>query len=370
MTESILFKKRVCLISDEVDMIHQQLVEIMPGLSRISVALYEEESGVLHTFLQSSGFDGLLKHYAFPITQSPSLQALAKRGEYRVIDDLSSQSTQSFHSKSILAAGFQSSFTQPLFLGKDLLGFIFFDSNEKSFFEEPVIKQLSVYIRLIEAILVMDVLPVRTLMGMLNSARHVTALKDEETGKHITRVASYVEIIASELSKTHAISDEEIEYMRLYAPLHDIGKISVPDEVMLKTAPFNTDDYEIMKLHVVQGIKIIKQMLNDFGFSHVHHTDMLINIIQHHHEHWDGNGYPKGLVATEIPIEGRIMAVADVFDALSSNRVYRAPYSLDYSLDYIKKRRGLQFDPECVDALIAAEQKVRKTFKNFKERGF
>ena len=364
------FKQRCGMVGEEIDLLYQQLVEVMPELSRIAVALHEPENGTMHAFLKTSTSTDLLNHYSFPLADSPSLLALAQSGQSRIVDDLSLLPNQSFHTKMILEAGYQSSFTQPIYLGDELLGFVFFDSNKKYFFTEKIINQLTIYVRLIEAILVMDILPVRTLMGMINSARHVTALKDEETGKHITRVASYVEIIASELSKTRAISDEEIEYMWLYAPLHDIGKMAVPDEVLLKTESFNPDDYAAIQLHVTQGVKIIQEMLQDFGFSNLHHTDILLDIINYHHERWDGSGYPHKLKGDKIPLAGRIMAVADVLDALSSKRIYRDAFGLDYSLQYIAKERGQHFDPDCVDALFAAEDKIRQAFSDFKEHGF
>jgi len=363
------FSRRKEFINDEVDLLYHKLLAFMPGLCRMAVALYESESGVLHTFLKSPPDSQLLNHYTIPLEQVPSLLALAESSQVRVIDNMELSRSDSFHSLEVLEYGVKSSYTVPMYLGTDLLGFVFFDSKQAGYFDEHVTDILDVYSKLVEAMLAMDILPVRALMGMITSSCRFTQLKDQETGEHITRVSSYVEIIASEMAQDRSIIDETIEYMWLYAPLHDIGKIGVPDHILLKQGQLSDEEMVIMRLHVTKGIKIIEQMIKDFNFEHMHHTDILLNMVATHHERWDGLGYPKRLKGEAIPLEGRIMAVADVFDAMSSTRIYRESYSLSETFSYIKAHRGKRFDPRCVDALLSQEDKIRKVYESFKERG-
>ena len=125
-----------------------------------------------------------------------------------------------------------------------------------------------------------------------------------------------------------------------------------------------------MKEHVLKGVELIDQILSDFSFEAMHHTKILKNLIATHHERWDGLGYPKGLKGEKIPLEGRIMAVADVFDAMSSSRVYRDAYALEETFDYIASHSGKRFDPRCVEAFLSNKGKIIDVFKSFNARGF
>ena len=361
--------KRKEQISQEVDLMYGQLKEAMPGLCRMAVALYEKESDVLHAFLRSPPSSTILTHYSELLSNVPSLLALAESSEPRIIDKTAASNSDTFHSQMLITAGVKSSFTVPLYLGDDLLGFVFFDASEEGYFSEKIIGQLSIYTRLIEALLVMDILPVKTLMGMVCTAQRLTAHKDPETGKHIGRVSAYVELIATELSSELDLSDEYVEYLWLYAPLHDIGKIAISDNVLLKSGALNKDEFTEMKRHVTQGIVMIEQIVGDFGFGSLHHIKLLKNMIAYHHERWDGKGYPKGVKGEDIPLEGRIMAVADVFDALSSSRVYREAFTMENTFEYITAHSGKRFDPKCVAAFLRKKDKVMEIYSQFKERG-
>jgi len=370
----LLVVQEVCVkrkeeISQEVDLMYDQLKGIMPGLCRMAVALYEKESDVLHAFLRSPPTSTALTHYSELLSNVPSLLEIAQSEQPRVVHQRSKSASQSFHQQALTAEGIQSSYTVPLYLGDELLGFVFFDADREFFFTDEIIAQLTIYTRLIEALVVMDVLPVRTLMGMVSTAQRLTGFKDEETGKHIGRVAAYVELIATGLADEHALSDEYIEYLWLYAPLHDIGKISVADEILLKAGTLNEKEFNDMKLHVVHGVAMIEQIIEDFNFGALHHIDILKNMIAYHHERWDGKGYPNGVKGKDIPLEGRIMAIADVFDALCSKRVYRDAFEIEKTFQYIVDRSGSCFDPVCVEALVKQKDKAIAIHKQFKERG-
>ncbi|HPS31262.1 MAG TPA: two-component system response regulator [bacterium] len=171
--------------------------------------------------------------------------------------------------------------------------------------------------------------------------------KDEDTGAHVKRMSHYCVAIAKQLG----LSEKCVETILYAAPMHDLGKIGIPDHILLKPAKLDPSEWEIMKQHTAIGAKILNG--SDAQFIKLGEI-----IARCHHEKWDGSGYPDGLKGTEIPIAGRIVAIADVFDALNSKRPYKEPFSLEKSLSIIKEGRGNHFDPEVVDAFFAIQYEI------------
>lgn len=354
-------------ITEELFQLHDKLRKKWPGLSRIAVAIYDNETDILHTFIKSSPDESLLNHYSVQLKDVPSLMELASSGESRIIQNLTVlQQNDSVHSQ-IISEHFKSSYTEPFYLAGDLLGFIFYDADEYDYFTDELLEHLQTYSRLVESLIVSEILPIKTLVALMNITQEITNLRDSETGEHLIRMAHYMEIIAIELADEYGFTDEQIEYMWCYAPLHDIGKIVIPDRVLLKPGRHTEEETKIMQTHVTEGLKMIDRMLQNFSFQQFHHIDLLRQIIGSHHEWYDGSGYPNGLKGETIPIVGRIAAVADVFDALISNRVYRDGWSCDQVVDYLHAGKGKQFDPNCVDALIKNKDKIIEISNKFKD---
>ena len=173
---------------------------------------------------------------------------------------------------------------------------------------------------------------------ILTIAKAVDA-KDENTSQHSVRVSEYSVMIARKLG----YSDDECENLRKIAILHDIGKIGIPDSVLNKPARLTDEEYAVMKSHVVRGAQILKNFT------------MIENVADgalYHHERYDGKGYISGLKGEEIPLNARIIGIADAFDAMTANRVYRKQLDLDFVLGELKKGRGTQFDPKLVDIML------------------
>ena len=171
--------------------------------------------------------------------------------------------------------------------------------------------------------------------------------KDEDTGPHIRRMSRYCAAVARRMG----LDENTIEIILYAAPMHDLGKIGIPDRILSKPTKLDPVEWEIMKLHTVIGANILKG--SDAEFIRLGET-----IAQSHHEKWDGSGYPNGLKGTEIPIAGRITAIADVFDALTSKRRYKEPFSAEKSLAIIRARRGSHFDPDVTDAFFAIQDEI------------
>ena len=165
--------------------------------------------------------------------------------------------------------------------------------------------------------------------------------KDTDTGEHIARMSRYSKVLAL----AYGMSEYEAEQLKQAAPMHDVGKIGIPDSVLLKPGRLNENEYEHMKQHALIGAKILENSTSPL--LQLAHTLAL-----EHHEKWDGTGYPYGLKGEEISIEGRIVTIADVFDALTSKRPYKKAWSVEEALDLLKDEAGKHFDPQLVDLFI------------------
>jgi two-component system, response regulator RpfG len=171
--------------------------------------------------------------------------------------------------------------------------------------------------------------------------------RDEDTGNHILRVARFARLISDHLG-LDALRGEILEHA---APMHDIGKIGIPDRILLKADRLTRDEWDIMKSHARIGYEILHDSPSQY-------LRMGATIAYGHHERFDGSGYPQGLAGEAIPIEARITAVADVFDALCAPRTYKKAWTIDQAFDYVQDERGRHFDPDCVDVFLANSRQV------------
>jgi len=182
--------------------------------------------------------------------------------------------------------------------------------------------------------------------------------RDSETGNHIRRTQHYVKALAEGL-KSHArfsafLTDHNIQMLFKSAPLHDIGKVGIPDRILLKPGRFSPDEFEIMKTHTTLGRDAIAHAEASLG-TRVEFLTMAKDIALFHQEKWDGSGYPAGLQGDAIPVAARLMAVADVYDALISRRVYKEGMPHERAVEIIKEGRGKHFDPDMVDCFLTLQ---------------
>jgi putative two-component system response regulator len=192
--------------------------------------------------------------------------------------------------------------------------------------------------------------------------------RDPDTGNHIRRTQHYVAALARELrfSARHSgqLSDENIALLFKAAPLHDIGKVGVPDAILLKPGKLTDEEMETMKLHTVYGRDAIAGVESTLGGSN-QFLRYAGEITYSHQERWDGSGYPQGLAGEAIPLSARLMAVADVYDALISRRSYRPAFTHETAIELIRQARGEHFDPDVVDAMLMVEEKFRAIAAQF-----
>ncbi|WP_456446512.1 response regulator [Thiolapillus sp.] len=181
--------------------------------------------------------------------------------------------------------------------------------------------------------------------------------RDECTGNHVFRMARY----SYEIARGLDLDDFHCNLINKASPLHDIGKIGISDTILLKPARLTAEEREIMETHTTIGYNILK------GSSSAY-LSMAASIALHHHEHFDGNGYPHGLKGEEIPVEARIVAVADTLDALMTVRPYKDAWPREKALNYLREHSGSHFDPDCVDALFSREEEVRRIYEELPDK--
>ncbi|MBE5827327.1 MAG: HD domain-containing protein [Butyrivibrio sp.] len=205
--------------------------------------------------------------------------------------------------------------------------------------------------------------------GLIITMADLVENRDSDTAAHIQKTAAYVKIIVEGLKRKGYYAEKitpsfENDIVNS-APLHDIGKIHIPDAILNKPGKLTPEEFEIMKTHTTAGMNIMEKAINTTrGESYLKEAR---NMAAYHHERWDGKGYPEGLHGQVIPLSARIMAVADVFDALVSKRIYKPAFSFEKALEIIQEGSGIQFDPKCVEAFMDSLTEVRIVFKTFQE---
>ncbi len=208
-----------------------------------------------------------------------------------------------------------------------------------------------------------------TRKALIVSLASLSESRDNETGAHIFRTQEYSRILAVELRKTlkysMVITDSFVENMHDCSPLHDIGKVGIADHILLKPGKLTAEEFEIMKSHCIIGKKTLETGISMLGKNAF--FDFASDIIYTHHEKFDGSGYPEGLVGENIPLNGRIMALSDVYDALTSKRAYKEAWSHDRARDLIVDQSGRHFDPDVVQAFLNAQDDFISTKSKFKE---
>ena len=206
--------------------------------------------------------------------------------------------------------------------------------------------------------------------GMLHSLNALSMVRDNETGNHILRTKQYVEMIAHRLREMGVYRAEltkaSIDEMSKAAPLHDIGKVGIPDNILKKNGPLSEEEWVIMRTHASLGEDVLRAaMVEDARHTKV--LDTAIKIAGGHHESWDGSGYPRGLSGHDIPLAARIMALADMYDALVSERVYKGKWTHEQACSEIFGLKGSRFDPAIVDAFMAEKDSFSRIAELYKD---
>lgn len=354
-------------LPEKIAYVHGLLKDRFAYIERISVAIYDPKTDLLKTYLHSSDDVNPLALYSAKLADSQSLQEILRVGRPRVVNDLDIfNNIQAEHSRRIAALKYKSSYTMPMFLNGDFFGFLFFNSHRKNVFDETTLHYLDMVGHLLSLLVIHDMSTTRSLYAIVKTAANITQHRDVETGAHLDRMSNFARVIAREVAKKYRLNDELVEHIFLFSPLHDIGKIGISDSILLKPGKLTEAEFDTMKTHAFKGGEIVDMMLKNLGLDEFPHAEILRNIALYHHEAINGSGY-NGLMDEDIPIEAKIVAVADVFDALTSVRPYKEAWSVDRAFIFLKSMAGTKFDIDCVNALVNCRAEVDAIQKRFKE---
>jgi HD-GYP domain-containing protein (c-di-GMP phosphodiesterase class II) len=358
-------------LGEKLDALRQVVVQRHPFIERIAVALYEAESDEIKTFLYSSDSESPLTHYQAKLSEAPSLFEIRQRLRPRVVNDLDLfDQGRHPHTQAIARQGYQASYTTPMVCEGVFFGFIFFNCSKKDVFDERLLGELDMLAHLITLMVYNERANISTLSATVKSALDMSHERDPETGSHLQRMARYAQLIARGLADRYSFDDQFVEHIFLFSPLHDLGKISIPDRILFKPAKLSAEEFAIMKTHAERGRSMVDSLLSNYGLDSIGYVDILRNIAQYHHEAVDGSGYPEGLKAGLIPIEARIVAVADIFDALTSHRPYKEAWSNDDAFATLQAMAGEKLDRDCVQALLAQREEVERIQHTYQENEF
>ena len=347
---------------------HQAIVARFDFLHRIAIVVFDKTSGQLKPYCISDLQKDTVAPQGVSIEGFPALQKLLQQKEPAQITALSpvgvhpdSEVTKLSHD------GHPGCYAYPIFFRSQIVGFVFFNGQGPTTISKPLGDCLTSFAHLLATQFVRELELVHNLRANIRSYQFVTFQRDPETADHLERMAHYCRLIASEVAPIYQLSDSFVQRLFWFAPLHDIGKILIPDSVLFKKGRLTREEFDIIQSHCTLGVTIIDEMCASHGYQHVQHIDMLRNVALMHHEYLDGSGYPNQLQGEEIPIEGRIAAVADIFDALTTERVYKSGWTNEQAADYLMRLRERQLDGACVDALLHNLNQVEAIQKFFTE---
>ena len=355
-------------LTEKVRTIHNALRERFSFIQRIAAAVFDPSTDTLKTFLYTGEDSSPLMHYSARLSDASSLREIIEKGRPRVVNDLGIFAAgENEHTQRVAARGYRASYTMPMYHQGRLFGFLFFNSYDPDCFGEEVLRQIDPFGHLIALTIINDLTSMHTLLASVKTARDMAHARDGETGSHLDRMSRFARVIAESVADRYGLTDEYIERIFIFSPLHDIGKIAIPDRVLLKPGKLDHEEEVLMRTHPTRGREMIDQMLAHFDFGQVQGNDILRNIALFHHESIDGSGYPDGRKGENIPIEARIVAVADIFDALTSRRPYKPAWSNDDAFALLRQLSGRKLDEHCVNALIDNRAKLEEIQQQFQE---
>ncbi|MDD4781166.1 MAG: HD domain-containing protein, partial [Tissierellia bacterium] len=354
--------------------IYVSFIDFIP-YSHIGIALLKDDGRVLEASFGIS--DPMLEDLPKKLAgiranlSETSLESIVTNDTPRVINDLDLyvKNKEAEYNKVLLEAGIKSSISLPLKINHNPVGIIFFSSVNKDIYEEKHITFLKTLSNSISISLNKNIFIDELLYSTLIALTKMVEARDEDTGDHLERMKQYTVRITEFLMKDH-VYDEIITLRFLmdierFSQMHDIGKVGVRDGILLKPGPLTVKEFAEMKQHTIYGADVLKTAEGNIAKRNQGMFKMGIEIAEGHHEKWDGTGYPYQKSGTDIPLSARIVAVADVFDALTSKRPYKEAFDFDKSFDIIVKGSGKNFDPNIVDSVINHKNELFELYMSF-----
>ncbi|MGJ8455676.1 HD-GYP domain-containing protein [Pseudothermotoga sp. U03pept] len=350
-------------VEDYIKVVGEQVCSFF-RCGRFSLALISGEDVIAEiAYFTDAGQEVFLdKGFSQKLAET-SLEKMIKEGtKYRIIDDLRLVNSKS--SALIVKEGFLSNLTVPAIVNDEVIGFFFLSAAEPNHFNDKD----GILFHIVSLILSPKLYHTLALQHIIanfgGSLVNLAEYRDNETGNHIKRVSLYSKILAEALK----LEPRLVREIYQFAPLHDIGKIGIPDEILFKPGKLDEAEWERMKQHVEIGVRILesfaeksREVVGEQALK------TAINIVREHHEKWDGSGYPLGKKGEEISIEARIVALADVFDALTTRRPYKNAFSFEESVKILEEQSGKHFDPAVVRAFMKDLDKINAVYNELRD---
>ncbi len=294
-------------------------------------------------------------------------------GKPKIVNDFRSQK-ESYPEHgaidTVLGEGMNSGIIFPIHTDELCTGLMILFSREKNHFSSEDVKKLEILEEFLSMAYQKTSVVHDLVMSSTTGFTKLVEEKNNETGGHIQRMAAYSKRIAEELSKnpkySERITPRYIKEIHEQALLHDIGKVGIPDRILLKPGSLTQEEFEVLKKHTTIGYEILQKVDESSIFHGKKFFETGSKIVRHHHERWDGTGYPDGLKGEEIPLCARIVAVADVFDALTSKRPYKKAFDPERAVEMIVNGSGTQFDPDIVTAFSEVQNDIKEMHEPFK----
>ncbi len=361
------------IVDDVIESLFESLEKVM-GIDRIGIAFVDYNRNLLIAEYGVSNYNDVLLGPGFEVDiDSSRLSRMLKDRQSIMTSDLELDFKNRPNSPALAllnSEGIKSNLVLPMTMGDAVFGMVFLSSKEKHFFNQEHQMLAEKLIYEIKGLLNRAYFTKVIFSKITTSFSELVDQKDNETGDHINRMVKYSVAIAKGLRLKklphYEIDRKFILEIERNASSHDIGKVGIPDSVLKKPGKLDSDEWTIMKTHAAIGADIFRDLREGLTEFDPEFYKMAEEIARHHHEKWDGSGYPDGLSGMEIPLSARIVALADVFDALTSRRVYKEAFSLDTSLDIIRNSRGNHLDPVIVDVFFENLEMMKTIMYNSK----
>lgn len=340
--------------------------------NRIGVSiLTQSKKKVRAVELITDGKVRLDSNYTLPLDKT-SLGVLIESKEIRIINDLEAyyrEHQTSDSTKKILQEGIQSNLTIPLYVAEKCIGFLFFSSTQKNVYNQSHAGFAKIMADPLANAIQKSFMHEDLILTTINGFAKLVEERDEDTGNHLERMKAYCELVAKLAMESPKFKNEINQRLLFtitrHSVLHDIGKIGISDAILLKNGRLTPEEFDIIKTHPVIGARILEEMSEQTSHRENNIFNDAIDIVKHHHEKYDGSGYPEGLRGKNIPMVARIVAIGDVFDAVSSKRVYKEGFGFNESFKILLDGSGSHFDPDLIEIVEKHQDDFYQLYKKF-----
>ena len=350
-------------LQEQLRVVQQRLEALDLGITRIAFVHHDAHTDLLATYGETGTEGGPeSSHPSFEpraLAAVPSLGQLRDGRQARVLNDLERElDPTSEHSRWLLAQGWRASLTLPLFNRHSLLGFLFLDSTRAGAFDPRAMAALEPHLEVLLLRISNHFSGMASLHGTLQLLLEIADLRDRETAAHMERVSLYSRLIALQLDNHQQRPADFSENIYRFAAFHDVGKVGIPDRILLKPGPLCREERLEMESHVLIGMALVERVIAAMELEEDGSVDLLRQVVAHHHERLDGSGYPAGLRGEEVSLAGRIVAVADLYDALTQARAYKPAFSESHAVQMLRSMvQAGKLDGECVEALLLNDER-------------